>query len=98
MKRLLLIAFFFEAGFVLIVVPWSSYWDRNYFAQGFPFFHAMITNHFVRGAVSGLGVINVVAGVSELASLMWSRHVERPVPSDVEGPAPPIAPSRFAED
>ncbi|MSO29600.1 MAG: hypothetical protein EXQ48_01470 [Acidobacteria bacterium] len=97
MRRLLLIAFFLEVGFVLIVVPWSSYWDRNYFAQALPFLHSMITNNFVRGAVSGLGVINVASGVSELVALMLSRDVERPVPSDVEGPAP-IAPSHFAED
>ena len=30
---LLLAAFFLEIGFVLLVVPWSSYWDRNFFAQ-----------------------------------------------------------------
>lgn len=76
MKRLLLIAFFLEVGFVLIVVPWSSYWDRNYFVQGLPFLQQLITNNFVRGAVSGIGVINVAAGVGELVSLMLSRNEE----------------------
>lgn len=89
MKRLLFIAFFLEVGFVLIVMPWSAYWDRNYFAQALPAVHGFITNNFVRGAVSGLGVINVAAGVSELVSLMLSRQVERPAP---------ISPSHFAED
>jgi hypothetical protein len=89
MKRLLFIAFFLEVGFVLIVVPWSAYWDRNYFAQALPVLHGFVTNNFVRGAVSGIGVINVAAGVSELVSLMLSRNVERPAP---------IAPSHFAED
>jgi hypothetical protein len=84
-----LIAYFLEVGFVLIVVPWSTYWDRNFFAQSLPLLQAAITNNFVRGAVSGLGLINVAAGVSELVSLMLSRHVERPTP---------IAPSHFAED
>lgn len=88
MKRLLLIAFFLEIGFVLIVVPWSAYWDRNYFAQSLPTVHALITNNFVRGAVSGLGLINVGAGVSELVSLLMARHVR---PSR-------IGPSQFAED
>jgi hypothetical protein len=89
MRRLLLIAFFLEVGFVLIVVPWSAYWDRNYFAQSLPFLHGIITNNFVRGAVSGLGVVNVSAGVGELVSLMLSRNVERPAP---------ITPSHFAKD
>lgn len=97
MRRLLLIAFFLEVGFVLIVVPWSAYWDRNYFAQALPLVQGIITNNFVRGAVSGLGIINVAAGASELVSLMLSRNVERPVPSDVEGPAP-ISRSHFAKD
>ena len=89
MRRLLLIAFFLEVGFVLVVVPWSVYWDRNYFAETLPFVRAVITNNFVRGAVSGLGVINIWAGIGELVSLMLSRNVERPAP---------IAPSHFAED
>jgi hypothetical protein len=88
-RRLLLIAFFLEVGFVLVVVPWSVYWDRNYFAETLPFVRAVITNNFVRGAVSGLGVINIWAGIGELVSLMLSRNVERPAP---------IAPSHFAED
>ena len=31
-------------------------------------------NDFVRGAVSGLGIVNVVAGVAELFSLFSSRR------------------------
>lgn len=89
MRRLFLIALFLEVGFVLIVVPWSSYWDRNYFVQAMPFLRSVITNNFIRGAVSGLGLINVAAGVSELVSLMLSRNIERPAP---------IPPSHFAED
>lgn len=89
MKRLLLIAFFLEVGFVLIVVPWSAYWDRNYFAQGVPLVHGFVTNNFVRGAVSGIGLIDVAAGIGELVSLMMSKNVE---------PSAPISSSHFAED
>ncbi len=89
MKRLLLVGFFFEIGFALIVVPWSAYWDRNYFAQVVPPLTALMTNNFVRGAVSGLGVINVLAGLSELVSLVLARTADRPVS---------IKPSQFAED
>ena len=73
MTRLLLIAFFLEAGFALMVVPWSTFWDRNYFAQAFPLVREIITNNFVRGAVSGLGVINLVVGVRELVSVLLAR-------------------------
>lgn len=74
MRRLLLIAFFLEAGFALIVVPWSAFWERNYFALAVPFVHDVITNNFVRGAISGLGLINIVVGAGELVSLLLARR------------------------
>ena len=76
MKRLLLIAFFLEVGFVLILVPWSPFWDRNYFAQHLPLVEAVIKNNFFRGAVSGLGVLNILMGIGEIASLFLARGQE----------------------
>jgi ABC-type transport system involved in cytochrome c biogenesis permease subunit len=72
-RRLLLIAFFLEIGFALIVVPWSAFWDRNYFASTIPLVGDVITNDFVRGAISGVGLINVATGIAELASLFMAR-------------------------
>ena len=91
MSRLLLVTFFLEVGFVLIVAPWSSFWDRNYFAESLPLVDAIITNNYVRGAVSGLGVINVAAGIVELFSLLVSRQGEA-------RPASSISPSHATED
>ena len=89
MRRLILIALYLEIGFVLIVVPWSAYWDRNYFAQALPFVQAVITNNFVRGAVSGLGLLNVVLGLVEIFRLVARRRLDRPAS---------IAPSTLAEE
>jgi uncharacterized membrane protein YfhO len=75
-KRLLIVAFFFEFGFALLIVPWSAFWDRNYFAEMVPLIHSVITNNFVRGAVSGLGVVNVVSGLSELISILLARKTD----------------------
>lgn len=86
MKRLVLVVFFFEVGVVLIFIPWSAFWDRNYFAQVVPYLQATITNNFVRGAVSGLGVLNVVAGLAELVSVVFA-------PSEQ-----PLNPSGLAKD
>ena len=69
MSRLLLVALFLEVGFVLLVAPWSAFWDRNYFAEAVPGLRDLLTNNFVRGAVSGLGVINIFAGLAELADI-----------------------------
>ena len=78
MRRALFIAFFFEIGFALLVVPWSAFWDRNYFAGVLPSIHAFITNNFVRGAVSGLGLINIFAGLGEIVSVLIARNMESP--------------------
>ena len=77
--RLLLTAFFFEAGLVLLIVPWSVYWERNYFVQLVPLFEPLLTNDFVRGAVSGLGLVNLLAGLVEIWSFLSTRHVPDPI-------------------
>lgn len=62
-------ALLFEAGLLLVLIPWSAFWDRNYFAEAMPALRELLTNNFVRGAVSGLGVINIFAGLAELADI-----------------------------
>lgn len=73
MTRLVLVVFFLEVGLVLTLAPWSAYWDRNYFAETLPIVHALITNNFVRGAVTGLGLVNICAAVADLVSLFLNR-------------------------
>ncbi len=73
MRRLLYIAFFFEVGFVLVVTPWSGFWDRNYFLQEASLLQAILTNDFVRGGISGLGLVNIFAGFSGLVAQIMAR-------------------------
>lgn len=77
-SRLLVIMLLLETGAVLIVVPWSVFWERNLFLEWFPLLEGFLTNHFVRGAVSGLGVVNMLVGLSDLASLVLKRVIDRP--------------------
>jgi hypothetical protein len=72
----LLVALLLEAGLLLILIPWSAFWDRNYFADQVPGLRDFITNNFVRGAVSGLGAVNLFAALSELAEI-FSRPRSR---------------------
>jgi hypothetical protein len=75
LTRLLFVAYFIEVGLLLILVPWSGPWERNYFANSAPVVETLIRNHFVRGAVSGLGVVNLLAGLADLAALVgWRRR------------------------
>jgi hypothetical protein len=61
-------------GFLLVFVPWSPFWERNYFADLVPAVGWFMRNLFVRGAVSGLGLVNLVAGIAELFSVFSSRR------------------------
>jgi hypothetical protein len=63
------VAYFLEVGFLLVFVPWSPFWDRNYFADLIPAVGWAMKNTFVRGGVSGLGLVNIVAGLAELFSM-----------------------------
>ena len=51
-------------------------WDRNYFGQTLPIVRSVMTNNFVRGAVSGIGLVNIVVGVSELIAMLLARRQE----------------------
>ena len=67
-------ALFLEVGLLLVVLPWSGFWDRNYFVSAWPGLRLFITNDFVRGAVTGLGLVNLFAGLADLALLLAVRE------------------------
>ncbi|HXW54925.1 MAG TPA: hypothetical protein VEJ67_04190 [Candidatus Cybelea sp.] len=58
--RVILLLIWIELGFVLILVPWSEAWEMNYFLFQYPALGFLLKNPFFRGAISGLGVMNVL--------------------------------------
>ena len=58
---------------MLIVLPWSAFWEQNYFAGTWPALGTFLRNDYARGAVSGLGIVNVVAGLADLVPIFVSR-------------------------
>lgn len=58
--RVLVLLLWLELGLVLILVPWSEFWDMNYFLYRYPELAFYVKNSFLRGAISGLGVMNVL--------------------------------------
>jgi hypothetical protein len=73
MRHLFFAACFFEAGLLLIILPWTVLWDRNYLLAAVPWVHEIVQNPYVRGAVSGLGIVNLGIGVAEIAALVAER-------------------------
>ena len=58
--RVVLLLVWFELGVVLILLPWSSVWDINYFLYQYPALGFFIKNSYLRGMISGLGIMNVM--------------------------------------
>jgi len=62
----------FELGAFLLVYPWMDGWDQNYFATLRPAWHDVWVNPWIRGAVSGLGTVNILIALIEL--FRYLRH------------------------
>jgi len=69
MSAVLLITFCLEVGLFLTVFPWTDYWESNYFATLLPQIHQYWDNLYVRGAISGLGLINLYISLVEVFRL-----------------------------
>ncbi len=72
--RLVISIYFFQVGAVLIVAPWTTFWDGNYLMESQPFVQLMFKTSFMRGGVSGIGVINIWAGAVDLIALWKYRQ------------------------
>ena len=56
-----------EVGIFLLVYPWMRLWDQNFLLQYSAYIRVVLLNDFVRGAVSGLGIANLILGAWEVA-------------------------------
>jgi hypothetical protein len=75
---------------LLIVMPWwPAFWEQNYFAMVWPPLRTFLTNDFVRGAVSGLGFVNLFAGFADLAMLFSSGASSLAPHSEIADPREP---------
>jgi hypothetical protein len=63
------------------VAPWSAFWDRNFFASALPTIDAIASSPYARGAVSGLGLVTLLAGVADLGAAFASRRATSNLPS-----------------
>jgi hypothetical protein len=63
------ITFCLEVGLYLLIVPWTDSWEGNYFSTLFPQLQIYWNNLYVRGAVSGLGAVNLYISLVEIFRL-----------------------------
>lgn len=60
-------------GLVLVIAPWSVLWEGNVLLQPSSWLRAVLLNPFARGAVSGLGVVNILIALDEARQLLGPR-------------------------
>ncbi len=63
--RVILSLFWLELGMALILLPWFEIWEKNYFLYRYPELASFVKNSFLRGAISGLGLMNIIFALEE---------------------------------
>jgi hypothetical protein len=66
---LVFVLFCFEVGVFLLVFPWLQEWDVSRFAGMSPRMHDLWLSPFFRGALSGLGLLNIYISLGEIGRL-----------------------------
>lgn len=71
------ILFTLEVGLFLLIYPWMHpIWSQNFLFHLSPEFHPLFMSNYFRGAISGLGVINLyisAAHTLRLRSVLFDR-------------------------
>jgi hypothetical protein len=60
-------------GVVLVLAPWTTLWDANYLLQPHPGLRALLLSPMARGAVSGLGLVNILLALHEVHQLLTGK-------------------------
>lgn len=61
--RVLVLLAWLELGLLLVLLPWSTLWDSNYFLNRYPALILLALNPYVRGAISGLGIVDSLMAI-----------------------------------
>jgi hypothetical protein len=64
--RVLIVLILFELGVFLIVLPWSTIWEQNYFMQHNPGLIHIVLHPAMRGIISGLGFLDIMVAIGML--------------------------------
>lgn len=67
---LLVVVLCFEIGVFLVVFPWLDAWGRNAIPNEAVYLIDLWENNYFRGALSGLGLINIWISFHEMLRLL----------------------------
>jgi hypothetical protein len=76
MRRVFLVIyvlFCIEVGIVMVALPWTPLWSNNNLLTHWPSLRYMLQHGFVRGAVSGLGFVDLWFAIAEAVNYRERR-------------------------
>jgi len=73
--RALLVVLAFEMGALLLYLPWSIYWEQNYFLSHYPSLMRVVLHPSFRGVISGLGVLDILVAIGWIGSSTDANRV-----------------------
>ena len=63
-----LVVFLCIMGAMLFYLPWTGLWEKNYFLSHFPSLMRILLHPSFRGAVSGLGILDIFTAITMMGS------------------------------
>jgi hypothetical protein len=67
------VIFCVEIGLLLAVLPWMRVWTENSITVGYPQLKTFLQQNFVRGSVTGVGLLDIWLGIWEAVHYRESR-------------------------
>jgi len=77
LNRVLVVVYLIEVGLVLVVTPWTRFWDQNYFIQSLPFLEPLLVSPTLRGGVSGFGIVTLGMAAVDIGTWLRERWHQR---------------------
>ena len=66
-----------EAGLFFVVVPWTRLWTLNPLLHSNAAITLIAANPFVRGFVSGFGLVHLIIGIKDIIAISQARRQGR---------------------
>lgn len=73
---LLFIVFCLELGIFLMVYPWTDHWQVNTIPSLVPALLKIWNSDYLRGAVTGIGILNIWIAVLEMFHFRRITHID----------------------
>lgn len=66
LSMVILVVFCFYVGLLVFVLPWTRYWQNNHYLLTSAVLGPVMNSGITRGVISGLGLLDVWIGISEM--------------------------------